>query len=169
MQFEPGTVRLQPPDPGRPLLEFNGRGRLQGYDVVAVVEGPYDQPTVTLSSSPVLANEELLLLVLSGQPPKARRAIDSGKSRNLDVAFFLGKDMMSRIEGPGSNPSTQSIMDRFDVDVGRKVTPSGDETVHVLFRVADGLFREGDTLSLAGEKDSYGYYNGGVRIAFRFR
>ena len=169
MQFEPGTVRLQPPDPGRPLLEFNGRGRLQGYDVVAVVEGPYDQPTVTLSSSPVLANEELLLLVLSGQSPKTRRAIDSGKSRNLDVAFFLGKDMMSRIEGPGSNPSTQSIMDRFDVDVGRKVTPSGDETVHVLFRVVDGIFREGDTLSLAGEKDSYGYYNGGVRIAFRFR
>ena len=169
MQFGPGTVRLQPPDPGRPLLEFNGRGRLQGYDVVAVVEGPYDQPTVTLSSSPILANEELLLLVLSGQPPKARKAIDSGKSRNLDVVFFLGKDMMSRIEGPGSNTSTQSIMDRFDVDVGRKVTPSGDETVHVLFRVADSLLREGDTLSLAGEKDSYGYYNGGVRIAFRFR
>jgi len=169
MQFEPGTVRLQPPDPGRPLLEFNGRGRLQGYDVVAVVEGPYDQPTVTLSSSPVLANEELLLLVLSGQTPKARKAIDSGKSRNLDVVFFLGKDMMSRIEGPGSNTSTQSIMDRFDVDVGRKVTPSGDETVHVLFRIADSLLREGGTLSLAGAKDSYGYYNGGVRIAFRFR
>ena len=169
MQFEPGTIRLQPPDPDRPLLEFNGRGRLQGYDVVAVVEGPYDQPTVTLSSSPVLANEELLLLVLSGQPPKTRKDINSGKSHNLDVAFFLGRDMMSRIEGSGSNTSTQSIMDRFDVDVGSKVTPSGDETVHVLFRVAEGLFHEGDTLFLASEKDSYGYYNGGVRIAFRFR
>ncbi|MBI5578294.1 MAG: translocation/assembly module TamB domain-containing protein [Deltaproteobacteria bacterium] len=169
MQFDPGTVRFQPPDPNRPLLEFNGRGRLQGYDVVAVVEGPYDQPTVTLSSSPVLANEELLLLVLSGQPPKTRRAMDSEKSRNLDVAFFLGKDMMSRIEGPGSNTSAQSVMDRFEVDVGRNITPSGDETVRVLFRVANDLFREGDTLSLSGEKDSYGYYNGGVRIAFRFR
>ncbi len=169
MQFEPGTIRFQPPDPDRPLLEFNGRGRLQGYDVVAVVEGPYDQPTVTLSSSPVLANEELLLLVLSGQPPKTRKDINSGKSHDLDVAFFLGKDMMSRIGGPGSNPSTQSIMDRFDVDVGSKVTPSGDETVHVLFRVVDGLFHKGGTLFLTGEKDSYGYYNGGVRIAFRFR
>jgi hypothetical protein len=169
MQFEPGTVRFQPPNPDRPLLEFNGRGRLQGYDVVAVVEGPYDAPTVTLSSSPILSNEELLLLVLSGQPPKTRRAMDSRKSRNLDEALFLGKDMMSRIEGPEANTSTQSILDRFDVDVSPKVTPSGDETYHVLFRVADDLFREGDTLSLAGEKDSYGYYNGGVRIAFRFR
>jgi TamB, inner membrane protein subunit of TAM complex len=169
IQFDPGVVRFQPPDPGRPLLEFNGHGRLQGYDVVAVVEGPYDQPTVTLSSTPVLTNEELLLLVLSGQSPKPRRTLDSERSRNLDVAFFLGKDMMSRIEGPRSNDTTQSIMDRFDVDIGRNATRSGDETVCVLFRVADSVFREGDTLSLAGEKDSYGYYNGGVRIAFRFR
>jgi hypothetical protein len=60
-------------------------------------------------------------------------------------------------------------MDRFTVDVGRNSTRSGDETVRVLFRMANGVFREGDTLSLAGEKDAYGYYNGGVRIAFRFR
>lgn len=169
LQFESGAIRLQPPDPGRPWLEFSGHGRLQGYDVSAVVEGPYDQPTVTLSSAPVLPNEELLLLVLSGQPPKQRRALDSERSRHLDVAFFLGKDMISRIEGPRSDETTESIMERFSVEVGRTSTRSGDEAVRVLFRVAEGVFREGDTLSLAGEKDAYGYYNGGVRIAFRFR
>jgi len=169
MQFETGAVRFQPPDPGRPSLEFNGHGRLQGYDVVAVVAGPCDQPTVTLSSSPVLTNEELLLLVLSGQSPKPHKALDSERSRHLDVAFFLGRDMMSRIEGPRSSETTESIMDRFTVDVGRNSARSGDETVRVLFRMANGVFREGDTLSLAGEKDAYGYYNGGVRIAFRFR
>jgi translocation and assembly module TamB len=169
LQFESGAVRFQPPDPGRPWLELSGHGRLQGYDVSAVVEGPYDQPTVTLSSSPALPNEELLLLVLSGQPPKPRRALDSERSRNLDVAFFLGKDMISRIEGPRSDETTESIMERFNVEVGRNSARSGDDTVRVLFRMADGVFREGDTLSLAGEKDAYGYYNGGVRIAFRFR
>jgi TamB, inner membrane protein subunit of TAM complex len=161
MQFEPGAARFQPPDPGRPSLELNGHGRLQGYDVVAVVEGPYDQPTVTLSSAPVLTNEELLLLVLSGQSPKTRRGLDSERSRHLDVAFFLGRDMMSRIEGHRSNDTPQSIMDRFDVDVGRNATRSGEETVRVLFRIADGVFGESDSLSLAGEKDSYGYYRRG--------
>lgn len=147
MQFEPGAARFQPPDTGRPSLELNGHGRLQGYDVVAVVEGPYDQPTVTLSSAPVLTNEELLLLVLSGQAPKTRRGLDSERSRHLDVAFFLGRDMMSRIEGHRSNDTTQSIMDRFDVDVGRNATRSGEETVRVLFRIAGGVFGESDSLS----------------------
>ena len=169
MHFEAGTVRFQPLDPNRPLLEFSGRGRLQGYEVSAVFEGPYDQPTVTLSSAPALSNEELLLLVLSGQTPAPRRVLDAERSRHLDVAVLIGKEMMGRIEGPRSNGTLQSAMDRFDVDVGPSLTRSGDETVRVLFRVASDIFREGDTLSLAGEKDAYGFFNGGVRIAFRFR
>jgi hypothetical protein len=59
-------------------------------------------------------------------------------------------------------------VDRFDLEVGRGVTRTGDETVHVLFRMADDVLQPGDTLFLAGEKDVFGYYNGGVRIVFRF-
>jgi hypothetical protein len=107
--------------------------------------------------------------VLSGQTPAPRRVLDAERSRHLDVAVLIGKEMMGRIEGPRSNGTLQSAMDRFDVDVGPSLTRSGDETVRVLFRVASDIFREGDTLSLAGEKDAYGFFNGGVRIAFRFR
>jgi translocation and assembly module TamB len=85
------------------------------------------------------------------------------------VAVALGKDMLSRFGGAGSGvETTQSVVDRFDVEVGRGVTRSGDETVHVLFRMADDVLQPGGTLYLAGEKDVFGYYNGGVRIVFRF-
>jgi len=38
----------------------------------------------------------------------------------------------------------------------------------VYFRVAGGVVQPQDTLFLTGEKDVFGYYNGGVRIVFRF-
>jgi translocation and assembly module TamB len=183
VDFEPGVLhlpggrlvvssaalRFQRPDPDRPTLEVVGRGRLQGYEVTAVAEGPWDEPRVTLSSYPVLANDELVLLVLTGQNPRAPRPNDPEKSRGLTVAVTLGKDMLSRLGGAGRGAeTTQSVVDRFDVEVGRGVTRSGDETVHVLFRVADGVVRPGDTLFLTSERDVFGYYNGGVRIVFRF-
>jgi translocation and assembly module TamB len=183
VDFEPGTLhlpggrldvstavlRFQRPDPDRPTLEVVGSGRLQGYAVTVVAEGPYDEPRVTLSSYPVLANDELVLLVLTGQNPRAPRPSEAEKSRGLNVAVALGKDMLTRFGGAGRGAeTTQSVMDRFDVEVGRGVTPTGDETVHVLFRVADGVAQPRDTLFLTGEKDVFGYYNGGVRIVFRF-
>jgi len=163
-----GVLRFQPPDPSRPRLEMVGSGRMQGYEITAVAEGPWDEPRVTLTSYPVLENEELLLLVLTGQNPRLPRAAESEKSNNMNVAVALGKDMLARIGGNGrASETTQSVVDRFNVEVGRNVTRTGDETVHVLFRVADNLLREPDTLYLSGERDVWGYFNGGVRLVFR--
>lgn len=183
VDFDPGTLhlpggrlevhgavlRFQGPDPDRPALEAVGRGRLQGYEVTAVAEGPFDEPRVTLSSYPVLANDELVLLVLTGQNPRAARSNDPESSRGLTAAVALGKDLLARFGGPGGGAeTTQSVLDRFDVEVGRGVTRTGDETVHVLYRVAADVLQPGDAIFLAGEKDVFGYYNGGVRIVFRF-
>jgi hypothetical protein len=164
-----GTLRFQPPDPTRPTIEVIGSGRMQGYEVGLAAEGPFDEPRVTLSSYPVLGHEELLLLVLTGRNPRAVRPADAERSRNFDVAVALGKDMLSRMGGEDrSAETTPSVVERFQMEVGRNVTRTGDETVYVLFRVADGVVRSGDTLYLTGERDVWGYYNGGVRIAFRF-
>jgi hypothetical protein len=169
LEVASGLLRFQPPDPTRPTLEMIGSGRIQGYDVTAAAEGPLDEPRVTLSSYPVLGSEELLLLVLTGQNPRTPKSPETEKSRNINVAVALGKDMLSRVGGAGrTSETTQSVVERFDVEVGSNVTRTGDETVHVLFRVADGVVRPGDTLFLTGERDVWGYYNGGVRIAFRF-
>lgn len=169
LEVASGTLRFQPPDPTRPTLEVIGSGRMQGYEVGLAAEGPFDEPRVTLSSYPVLGHEELLLLVLTGRNPRAVRPADAERSRNFDVAVALGKDMLSRLGGADrSAETTPSVVERFHVEVGRNITRTGDETVHVLFRVADGVVRPGDTLYLTGERDLWGYYNGGVRIAFRF-
>ena len=54
-----------------------GSTRLAGYDVTVALTGDYDQPEVQLSSAPSLAPEDLLLLVLSGQPPSLGGGIEA--------------------------------------------------------------------------------------------
>jgi autotransporter translocation and assembly factor TamB len=169
MQFDSGVIHFEAVDPGRPRLDMLGAARMVGYDITAVVEGPYDEPSVTLSSAPPLPDAELLALVLTGQPPKTPGSDSAEKRQGLNVAVFIGRDVLMRLPGGGTTESLQVVLERFDVDVGRSVTRAGDETINARFRVADGVLRPGDTLYLTGEKDVFDHYNAGVRIVFRFR
>jgi hypothetical protein len=82
---------------------------------------------------------------------------------------FVGRDILLRMPGGGTTESLQTVLERFDVEVGRAITRAGDETINARFRVADGVLREGDTVYITGEKDAFDQYNAGVRIVFRFR
>ena len=169
MRFESGVILFEAVDPGRPRLDMVGTARMIGYDITAAVAGPYDEPTVMLSSAPPLPDAELLTLVLTGQPPKVPGGETVEKRQGLNVAVFIGRDILTRMPGGGTTESLQTVLERFDVEVGRFVTRAGDETINARFRVADDVLREKDTLYLTGEKDVFDHYNAGVRIVFRFR
>ena len=169
MQFDSGVIHFEATDPGRPRLDMVGTARMIGYDITAVVEGPYDEPAVSLSSAPPLPDEELLTLVLTGQPPRTARSDTIEKRQGLNVAVFIGRDILMRMPGGGTTESLQTVLERFDVEVGRAITRAGDETINARFRIADGVLREGDTVYFTGEKDVFDQYNAGVRIVFRFR
>jgi translocation and assembly module TamB len=108
------------------------------------------------------------MMVLTGQTPQ-RTGSRAGERRNLNVAVFLGRDLLSGLEDNGSAEALQSILERFDVDVGRFITRSGDETINAQFKLADGLLQKNDSVYLTGERDVFDFYNGGVKIVFRFR
>jgi autotransporter translocation and assembly factor TamB len=166
--FESGVVRFDPNRPDRPTLDLIGTSKMLGYDITMLVEGPYDEPVVTLSSVPPLANEELLLLLIAGQPPKSTD--DSQASQqNMNVAVFLGRDLIARWFGSESAEAAESITDRFEVEIGRAVTRTGEGTIDSQFRIADGVLRDGDKLYITGEKDIFDFYNAGLKIVFRFK
>jgi autotransporter translocation and assembly factor TamB len=169
MQFDSGVIHFEATDPGRPWLDMVGTARMVGYEINAVVEGPYDEPAVTLSSAPQLPDEELLALVLTGQPPRTPGGETLEKRQGFNVAVFIGRDILLRMPGGGTTESLQAVLERFDVEVGRAVTRAGDETINARFRIADDMLRKGDTLYITGEKDMFDRYNAGVRIVFRFR
>ncbi len=169
MQFDGGVIHFEAVDPGRPRLDMVGTARMIGYDITAVVEGPYDEPSVSLSSVPPLPDADLLALVLTGQPPRTPGGDSVEKRQGLNVAVFIGRDVLMRMPGGDSAEGLQAVLERFDVELGRSVTRAGDETINARFRIADGVLRQGDTLYLTGEKDVFDQYNAGVRIVFRFR
>ncbi|MGB5749222.1 MAG: translocation/assembly module TamB domain-containing protein [Desulfobacterales bacterium] len=169
IQVETGLVRFEKTDPDRPRLDLIGTSTMLGYDITAVIDGPYDEPVITLSSVPPLPDEELLMLLLTGQPPKSSGSQASGMKQGLNVAVFLGRDLISRLFGGDADEATDSILDRFDVEVGRAITQKGEDTIHSQFRLADDVLVEGDGLYLTGERDYFDYYNGGIKFVFRFR
>jgi translocation and assembly module TamB len=169
MQLETGLVHFEQADPERPRLDLIGTSTMLGYDIQAVIEGPYDEPIVTLSSIPPLPNEELLMLLLTGQPPKKTAGRSSGMKHGLNIAVFLGRDLMSRLFGVESDEYAESIIDRFEVEVGRAITRQGEDTIDSQFRLVDDVLIDGDSLYLTGERDRFDYYNGGIKLVIRFR
>jgi autotransporter translocation and assembly factor TamB len=167
--FESGVVRFDPNRPDRPMLDLVGTSKILGYEVTVLLEGPYDEPVVTLSSVPPLSNEELLLLLIAGQQPKTSDDAQVSQRQGMNVAVFLGRDLISRWFGSDSVEASESIIDRFEIGVGRAVTRAGEETIDAQFRISDNVLRDGDKLYITGEKDIYDFYNAGLKIVFRFK
>ena len=167
--FESGIIRFDPNRPDLPTLDLIGKSTLLGYDVTVLLEGPYNEPVVTLSSVPPLSNQELLLLLVAGQLPDKTADADASQRQSMNVAVFLGRDLISRWFGSDSTEAGESIIDRFEVNFGKAVTRSGEETIDAQFRIADRVFFDNDKLYITGEKDIFDFYNAGVKIVFRFK
>ena len=168
MNLQAGLVRFEQTEPDRPKLDLLGTATMRSYDITAVIDGPYDEPVITLSSIPPLPDDELLMLLLTGKPPTSSGNRSSGMAQGLNVAMFVGRDLTSRLSGE-SDETMESIMDRFEVEVGRSITQRGEETIHSQFRLSDDILVDGDSLYLTGERDYFDYYNGGIKLVFRFR
>jgi autotransporter translocation and assembly factor TamB len=167
--FESGIVRFDPNRPDLPTVDLVGKSKMLGYDITVLVEGPYNEPVITLSSVPPLSNEELLLLLIAGQQPNSTGDAAASQRQSMNVAVFLGRDLISRWFGGESAETDESIIDRLEVGFGRELTRSGEETIDAQFRITDNVFFDGDKLYITGERDIYDFYNAGVKIVFRFK
>jgi autotransporter translocation and assembly factor TamB len=167
--IENGLVQFLPDDPDRPVLDMIGRTRMLGYDITMLIEGPYDEPAITLSSVPPLANEELLMLVLTGRPPSVDGQAVAQDNTQYNVAVFVGRDLIDRWFQGSDSGSLDPILDRFESEIGRDVSQDGEETLEAQFRLADGVLHRSDSLYLTGERDVFDFYNVGLKIVFRFR
>ncbi|MCB2170348.1 MAG: translocation/assembly module TamB domain-containing protein [Deltaproteobacteria bacterium] len=167
MTIQSGVVRFLPSRANRPEMDLLGEGKVFDYDITALIEGPVEEPRVTLSSSPPLPGNELMLMLLTGQPPTANRTATGGVPLNL--AVYIGQDLLSQWFAGDSTESWTSILDRFEVTQGRRVTRSGEETLEAQFRIGKDVFRDGDSIYITGEKDIFDFYNAGLKFVFRFK
>ena len=166
LRFPTGLVTFDPSNPDVPQLELLGSTRLAGYDVTVEISGEYDEAVVDFSSSPPLAPDDLVMLVLSGRPPgTARGARAAGQA----VALYVARDLVQGWFDSGGfeEDDRSSFLDRFEVVSGRDVSRSGVLTVQATYRLREGLARDRDAVYLVMERDSFEDYNVGLRLVLR--
>jgi hypothetical protein len=171
IMIDSGVITFPENDPDRPTFDMSGQSTLAGYDISLLFQGTADEPTITLSSDPPLADDELLLLVLTGRRPLSSQDKDKEKRAmaGMNTAVYLGKGLLAKWFGGENGENEESVLERFELDFGRQLSKAGEETVEAQFRLLEGLFLPGDRLFLTSEKDVYDNFNVGVKIVFRFR
>lgn len=167
MTIQSGVIRFLPSRANRPVMDLQGEGKAFDYDITVLIEGPLDEPQVTLSSSPPLPGDQLMLMLLTGQPPADKSSMET-RGVPMNLAVYIGQDLLHQWFG-GESESWASILDRFNVTVGRRVTRAGDETLEAEFRLGENVIRDGDSIYITGEKDIFDFYNAGVKFVFRFQ
>jgi TamB, inner membrane protein subunit of TAM complex len=168
MTIQSGVVQFLPSRANRPEMDLLGEGKVFDYDITALIEGPVEEPRVILSSSPPLPGNDLMLMLITGLPPATEnRSTTGGVPMNL--AVYIGQDLLSQWFSGDSTESWTSILDRFEVTQGRRVTRTGEETLEAQFRIGEDVFRDGDSIYITGEKDIFDFYNAGLKFVFRFK
>lgn len=168
INFPTGLIRFDPDSPDIPRIDLVGTTRLAGYDITVNVDGDYDEPNVELSSSPPLAPEDLLLLVLSGQPPSSGGGIEAA---GQSVALYVAKDLVRGWFSSGGfdDEDKESFLDRLEVTTGRDVSRSGTLTLEATYKLREGLARKRDAIYVVLERDAYEDYGLGLRFVLRLR
>jgi len=168
LQVESGLLSFLAEKPDRPQLDLVAHSKVLGYDINVITRGPLNDPVISLSSSPALPNDDLLLLLLTGQPPKQDIAGGASSRATTNVMVYLGRDFLSKWLEDESGGGDESIFDRFELNYGRGVTKSGEQTVEGTFQLSEQKTGKRRVYYLAAEKDKYDAYNYGLRLVFRF-
>jgi translocation and assembly module TamB len=170
LELTSGLLTFRRDAPLNPELALTAEMRVQRHDVRAVVSGALDGQRdfqIVLSSTPPLPPDDLWILVLTGQLPQSRWQDRSSQAMEA-LALFLARD--SLVRWFGSDPDdTQSLLERFEIDVGAETSRSGQPTGRVVFYLKPQVRRSGRATYLSAEIDEYDRVNYAFGIVFRPR
>lgn len=169
VKMDSGLVQFLETDPDRPVLDLNGTAKMMGYDIVIGISGSYDAPVITLSSTPFLTNEDLLMLLLAGKRPTVNAGQQNQSKNYSSVAVYMGENLFKSLWGTDENDNDTTILDRLQLEIGRNITQQGEETIDAQFVLIENFNKGQNAILLTGEKDVWGKYNGGLRLVFKFR
>jgi hypothetical protein len=161
LTIQSGVMHFLENFPDIPRLDILAQTKMQGYAITLKVTGPYDKPLVTLSSLPPAPNDQLLLLVLTGQSPQSgQRFVSTG-----NLALYFGQGVAGLFFGENS----REILDRLQFSIGQNVSRNGNETLDAQFQIAKNWLSTRDAVYFTSQRDIYDDYNAGAKIVFQFK
>jgi autotransporter translocation and assembly factor TamB len=165
--FPTGLITFEQGDPYDPRLELNGEARLAGYDVDLRIADRLTAPTIQASASPPLPDDDLLLLILTGQVPAAGQG---GEAAARSLGLYVAKDLFSKWTGGTSlDEDPGSFWSRLEISSGQDVSKAGVMTMEVTYRWKEGYPGKQGVVYLIAERDVFEDYNMGVRFVLRRR
>jgi translocation and assembly module TamB len=144
-----GTVRLREADPFHAAVNVTATSQRRDYQLRLEATGQLPTPTVVLSSTPALDAEEVLLMVMTGQPPNNTDITASSAGQRLALlGAYLGRGIFQDL-GIGGE-------DRLEISAGEQVSLQGRETYEFEYKL-------GKRWALTGDYDRFDSYNAGVK------
>lgn len=151
LDVQQGEVRLTP-EQVEPQLWVAATTRRYGYDLRMELTGPVSAPNLTFTSSPPLAAEQVLLMVMAGEAPR-NEVTTTDRQRVARFGAFFGQSLLGTLGGDGGGA------DRLTISSGENISEQGRETYSIEYRL-------NDKWSLTGEYDEFDEYYGGLKWRF---
>lgn len=149
---EQGTVRVSEADPNALRLSLAATARRHGYALRMEVGGTAAAPELTFTSSPPLTSEQVLLMVMAGEPPTDEVGT-TARQRAVRIGAYLGQSLLGTF---GLSPEQS---DRLTISVGEKISRQGRETYDVGYAL-------NPRWTLTGEYTEFDEYNVGLKWRF---
>lgn len=118
LNFDRGVISFDGGTPIDPQLDFAAKAKAEGYDITALVGGTASKPSLSLSSTPTLPQDEILARLLFGKAAGSLTAIQAVQlaQATAELAGINGGpdilDQLRRATG----------LDRLTVDAGESAT-----------------------------------------------
>lgn len=143
-----GIAELPVGNPYVPTIEIMGSSRRFGYDIGVEITGTAYDPQVTFTSSPPLASEQIMLMVMTGENPEGMFDYSSVQ-RASKLGAFISKGLFA-------GDSRGSFFNRLSINSGENLSEQGKETIEIEYAL-DERFQ------FIGEYDEYDFWNTGIR------
>lgn len=151
-----GAVRLREADPFTAEVNVGATSQRRDYQLRLEMTGELPEPNVVITSAPAMAAADVLLFVMTGQPPATTttESTASGGQRFAVLGAYLGRGFLNDL-GLGGG-------DRLEISAGAHVSRQGRETYEFEYKLDERW-------SLIGEYDRYDAYNAAVKWRVRAR
>lgn len=146
-----GQVRLTA-EQAQPQIWLTATTRRYGYDLRMELTGPVIAPSLTFNSSPPLEAEQVLLLVMTGQPPNDENATTESQ-RVARMGAFVGQSLLGSFSGETGGA------DRLSISSGENASEQGRETYNIEYSLDNHW-------AVTGEYDEFDEYYAGLKWRF---
>ncbi len=146
--------------PFLPQTEFTAESEIRNHRIRMYLHGPPENPQISVSSDPPLAERDALTLLTAGVLP-GDFASESSQAASSRAAALLVQEFSDKILQKDGGGERFTALRRFSLDVGALNSRTGNQETRLTYRLQDNLF-------VIGEIGANGDFATRLRYAFRF-